>query len=139
MTVCIDCVAEGIVTKRPIVSGVRKPRCASHARAHTKRAKERNHGRMIERTYSLTSEQYDLLYTAQGGRCAICQVATGKVRRLAVEHDHLTGEVYGLSCGPCNLTLGRLGRKIDAYVRIINYLNDPPARRVLGPVYVPNR
>ena len=134
---CADCLTEGIVKYRPIVSGVRMKRCASHDRAHKKQAKTRNHGRMIERVYSLTAEQYELLYQAQGGRCAICQVATGKTRRLAVEHDHLTGEVFGLCCGPCNIMLGRLGRGVEAYLRVVSYLYDPPARRVLGPIYVP--
>jgi|694.fasta_scaffold124487_5 hypothetical protein len=134
---CVDCAAEGVTTKRPIVSGVRKPRCATHERDRKKKAKAQSHSRMVERTYSLTGEQYELLYSAQGGRCAICQVATGKVRRLAVEHDHRTGEVFGLACGPCNIMLGRLGRELDAYIRVINYLKDPPARRTLGPIYVP--
>jgi hypothetical protein len=137
MSLCVDCAAEGVTTKRPIVSGVRRPRCATHHRAHKKRAKAQSHSRMVERVYSLTGEQYELLYSAQGGRCAICQVATGKVKRLAVEHDHRTGEVFGLACGPCNIMLGRLGREVDAYIRVINYLKDPPARRTLGPVYVP--
>ena len=134
---CVDCLAEGVTTKRPITSGVRKPRCSTHTRAHRQKAKARNHSKMVERTYSLTGEQYALLYEAQGGRCAICQIATGKVKRLAVEHDHVTGEVFGLACGPCNIMLGRLGRKVDAYIRVINYLNDPPARRTLGPIFVP--
>ena len=137
MTVCVDCAAEGVTTKRPITSGVRKPRCSTHTRAHRQKAKARNHSKMVERTYSLTGEQYVLLYEAQGGRCANCQIATGKVKRLAVEHDHVTGEVFGLACGPCNIMLGRLGRKVDAYIRVINYLNDPPARRTLGPIFVP--
>lgn len=136
--VCVDCITDGVTTKRRIVSGVRKPRCASHDRAHKKAARTKAHSRMVERTYSITGEQYALLYEAQGGRCAICQVATGKVKRLAVEHDHATGEIFGLACGPCNVMLGRLGRNIDPYVRVINFLKDPPARRAFGgPVYAP--
>ena len=137
MSTCVDCHAEGITSKRPIVSGVRKPRCATHARAHRKQARFNAHGRTVEKTYGLPQEGYWALYEAQGGRCAICRVATGKVRRLAVEHDHQTGEVFGLACGPCNIMLGRLGRTPDAYTRVINYLYDPPARRVLGPTFVP--
>ena len=134
---CVDCLAEGVTTKRPIASGVRKPRCASHTRAHRKLSKANAHGRTIEKTYGIPQEGYWTLYEAQGGRCAICQVATGKTRRLAVEHDHQTGEVFGLACGPCNIMLGRLGRRPDAYLRVINYLYDPPARRFLGPTFVP--
>lgn len=135
---CVDCIAEGITTKRPVVSGVRKPRCSTHDRAHRKKAKAQSHSRMVERVYSLTGQQYGVLYAVQGGRCAICQIATGKVKRLAVDHDHKTNEVHGLLCGPCNVMLGRLGREVDAYVRVINYLKDPPARRTFGPIYAPS-
>lgn len=85
---------------------------------------------MVEKVYGLPAGQYWKLYEAQGGVCAICGVATGKARRLAVDHDHRTGEVRGLCCGPCNLMLGRLGTQ--ALVRALNYLLDPPARTVLA-------
>ncbi len=31
---------------------------------------------------------YWALYEFQGGKCYVCQVATGKKRRLAVDHEH---------------------------------------------------
>lgn len=134
---CADCLEEGITTWRPIASGTRVKRCATHTRIFKKAARIASAARQIEKRYGVTGDQYWALYEAQGGRCALCQRATGKTKLLAVEHDHQTGEVFGLCCGPCNLMLGRLGRTIDPYVRTINYLLDPPARRVLGPVFVP--
>ena len=53
---CVDCLAEGVTTKRPIVSGVRKPRCASHTRAHKKQSKFNAHGRTVEKTYGIAQE-----------------------------------------------------------------------------------
>lgn len=128
---CVDCVAEGITTVRPITSGTRKPRCATHTRAAKKRAQKAAHGRMVLRTYQITPEQYQALYEAQGGKCAIsgCR-AVGKVKKLAVDHDHDTGEVRGLLCGPHNLELGRNG--VAGLVSMLQYLHDPPARSVLG-------
>jgi len=123
---CVDCIAEGVTTARPIASGTRKPRCATHTRAAKKRAQINAHGRKVETTYGIPGEQYWALYAAQGGVCAICRVATGKVKRLAVDHDHDTGEVRGLLCGPCNQMLGRLGQ--GSLVRALEYLHDPPAR-----------
>ena len=134
---CVDCIEEGITTWRPITSGTRVKRCATHTRVAKKAAKINAAARKVEKQYGITSEQYWALYEAQGGRCAICQRATGKTKLLSVEHDHVTGEVFGLCCGTCNTMLGRLGRTIDPYVRTINYLLDPPARRVLGPTFVP--
>jgi hypothetical protein len=86
----------------------------------------------LERVYGITPDQYDALYAAQGGRCAICRTATGKARRLAVEHNHGTGEVRGLACGPCNILIGKLGDDPVAFELIADYLRRPPARAVLG-------
>ena len=127
---CVDCLAEGITTVRPVKAGKRKPRCATHDRAARRRSESRSHARMVQSTYGITQEQYWAIYGAQGGKCAICQVATGKTKRLAVDHDHTTGEVRGLLCGPCNQTIGRL--PTGSLVRALNYLHDPPARRVLS-------
>lgn len=127
---CVDCVQEGVTTDRPIAAGIRKPRCATHERARKHRARASAHASMVQRTYNLTGDQYAILYQAQGGVCAICRVATGKVKRLAVDHDHDTGEVRGLLCGPCNQTIGRL--RVEALVRAVNYLYDSPARRVFN-------
>ena len=85
---CVDCIADGITTWRPTASGKRKPRCATHTRTARKRAQINAHGRMVQKTYQLTPEQYSALYEAQGGKCAIATCrATGKVRRLAVDRS----------------------------------------------------
>lgn len=129
---CVDCIAEGVTTIRPIASGTRKPRCATHTRAARKRAQINAHGRTVEKQYGLSKSDYWTLYALQRGVCAICRVATGKTKRLAVDHDHKTGEPRGLLCGPCNQMIGRLGT--DAFVRAINYLHDPPARMLTSSV-----
>lgn len=54
--------------------------------------------------YGLTVDQYDAMLEAQGGLCALCD-SPPQVRRLSVDHDHLTGAVRGLLCGRCNLAL----------------------------------
>lgn len=85
---------------------------------------------MIENTYGITHAEYQALYTAQGGLCAICQRANGKTRRLAVDHNHETGEVRGLLCKTCNwIVIGRYS--ITMLCRAIEYLMNPPARNVL--------
>lgn len=137
---CVDCTAEGITTRRPIATGTRKPRCATHARIATRRAKATAHARTVEATYGITGEQYWALYESQGGKCAICRVATGKTKRLAVDHNHNCTVGHsphlgcpqccrGLLCSPCNVIIGRLNS--EALVRALDYLLDPPARGVL--------
>lgn len=113
------------------------PRCATHHREARKAAKLRAHGRHVERTYGITAEEYWALYQAQDGRCFICRRATGKAKRLPVDHDHGTGEVRGLLCGPCNRdVLGHLRHDPEALVRALEYLLDPPARAALGGVRI---
>ena len=135
----MDCQRDGVTTDRPIVSGVRKPRCATHERTRVKRSQVHAHGRTVQRQYNLTPEMYSELYAAQGGKCGVCGVATGAARRLAVDHDHGCVEdhpreqgclqcIRGLLCSPCNVMLGRLG--VEALVRAVNYLYDPPAPKV---------
>jgi len=61
--------------------------------------------------YGITIADYDALLEEQGGGCAICGAERsftkgGKGKRLAVDHDHETGEVRGLLCVTCNRGLG---------------------------------
>lgn len=58
----------------------------------------------LTRLFGLTAEDYDTMLENQGGVCAICQ-SPPKNNRLAVDHDHNTGEIRGLLCTRCNVTL----------------------------------
>jgi Recombination endonuclease VII len=95
--------------------------------------------RDIERKYGITENEYRALYYAQGGKCYVCRKASGRARRLGVDHDHLTGEVRGLVCTgsltamTCNRLIAIYGR--DQLLRAAAMLSDPPpARSVLGPM-----
>lgn len=108
------------------------PRCATCWRAEVLKRKARAHAQAIERKYGYTIEQYDALYKAQGGVCYICGKATGKKRRLAVDHDHKTGKVRGLLCKVCNrFIIGYARDSIEMLERAVNYLKNPPANAVL--------
>lgn len=87
-----------------------------------------NHEARLGRVYGLTSQQYDDLLMLQDGRCAICLTRPRK-RRLAVDHDHDSGEIRGLLCTRCNH--GLLGRAHDSQsmlIRALAYLRNPPAQ-----------
>ena len=68
------------------------------------------------------------MYLFQGGLCAICRRASGKTRRLSVDHDHKTGLVRGLVCRPCNDFLGWIMDDPEAGRRLYQYLTNPPAK-----------
>lgn len=93
------------------------------------------HAARVERVYGITREDYEALWKAQGGRCYICR-RESRSKRLAVDHDHATGEVRGLLCADsergCNhAILGNI-RDLAMAKRIVSYLENPPARRILG-------
>ena len=126
---CKDCATEGVQTGRP--APYPGPRCATHHRQVTKSRNSANHERMVQARYGLTEGAYNLLYVMQGGRCAGCQRATGATRRLAVDHNHATGEVRGLLCRPCNRMVGWFRDDPATFLRLADYLVNPPARRFL--------
>lgn len=126
---CKDC---GPESKRPAPHP--GPRCASHHRDIKKVRKEASHASWVLNTYGLALGQYDQLKAAQDGSCAICRRATGATKKLAVDHDHKTGFVRGLLCGPCNGMLGKARDDVEFFLRAAEYLRNPPALEVIGEV-----
>lgn len=108
------------------------PRCATHWRAVRATRKASAQARRDKETYGLPEGAYDALYAFQGGRCALCQRATGASKRLAVDHDHRTGEIFGAICDLCNrYVLGLASRRDPEYFRrCLEYLANPPARQL---------
>lgn len=131
---CKDCRAEGITTRRPTPHP--GPRCTTHWRVRRVQVKAAVHELKVMRTYALKLGDYQRLLDAQGGVCAGCGPRTGRNgsrgRRLAVDHNHATGEVRGLLCSVCNRSVGEQRDDPETFRRLANYLIDPPARLVLG-------
>lgn len=76
------------------------------------------------RAYRMSKADLAALMDNQGRACAICDTKHG---RLVVDHDHATGAVRGLLCGPCNSALGHIEHADMNRVRA--YLAAPPAQR----------
>ena len=141
LRLCKDCYPEGHGMKSSMVGASKPrpaphpgPRCATHHRERKNAQKEAAWARGIKERYGITPEQYWALYAAQGGSCYICQRATGKVKRLAVDHDHANGYVRGLLCGVCNKLLGHMRDDPDMAYRVADYLVNPPAFNSIGKV-----
>lgn len=79
----------------------------------------------LRRTYGITEEQYDQLLREQEGCCAVCQKHESEFTvRLAVDHDHQSGEIRGLLCRYCNHRVVGRHRKEHAGMlrRVADYL-----------------
>lgn len=120
------------------------PRCATHKRVKVAADKARAHGRRVVSIYGITVEFYWQLYDFQDGLCYICRLANGSTKNLSVDHDHKCDAghdpdkacplcVRGLLCGPCNKNVvGHLRGNPDAFRRGAEYLEDPPAQRLVA-------
>lgn len=97
--------------------GTRCKACASKARRRTSLAAK----------YGLTEAQHAELDRLQDGRCAICRNHQN-MRRLAVDHSHVTGTVRGLLCKDCNNTLlVAVRHSLFIAKNLARYLETPPA------------
>jgi hypothetical protein len=68
--------------------------------------------------YGLTLDDFEALYVAQQGQCAICDKPL----------DHQTGEVRGLLCSGCNFAIGVFNDQPERLHKAANYLTNPPAK-----------
>lgn len=90
--------------------------------------------RRMTRLFGITPSDWDVMFEAQNGCCAICQRTEAASRghkgnkhkrRLAIDHCHETGKVRGLLCSRCNLVLGWIENK-ELFARIMAYLHKSP-------------
>ena len=93
-----------------------------------KRAKARAHYQtkkayIVAKKYGLTEEEYLQMFIDRDNKCDVCGTEA-KGKRLAVDHNHLTGQVRGLLCQICNTGIGALktDENLDIIKKAIEYL-----------------
>lgn len=78
---------------------------------------------------AISDEDYQALLVYQDGRCAVCNKQSRPFdKSLAVDHDHLSGEIRGLLCGACNYALGWLHEDTTWLDSAARYLGSAPSR-----------
>lgn len=88
--------------------------------------KEKN--RCLMKSFNITIEDYEYLFNKQNGVCAICgnkedrKHRNGKTFSLAVDHNHITGQIRGLLCSRCNMAIGGLGDSVEMLEKALVYL-----------------
>lgn len=85
--------------------------------------------RDLMRKYGLTLEEYEMMSAQRKGCCDVCQLPerarrNGRLKSLAVDHHHRSGEIRGLLCSACNTQLGFLEN--EYWVALVKaYLSSP--------------
>lgn len=99
------------------------------------RVKEYRKAYNLKKMYGIELQDLTRLVIFQNGCCATCSrpFSDGtKGTKPHVDHDHDTGVVRGLLCGPCNTVEGfirKLGLTPAEYAaRLQAYLDNPPAQ-----------
>lgn len=91
------------------------------------RARRSRHNSHIKKTYGISIDDYDKIFKAQKGKCAICKGGTSK-NFLAVDHNHKNNNVRGLLCARCNSALARFMDRIENVRSAARYLKDDGAK-----------
>ena len=86
--------------------------------AYLAKRKDRAMDAYLKRMFKISVEDYKSMLSAQNAKCAICL----KVRRLVVDHNHVTGKVRSLLCRQCNTGIGLLGESHEKLTNAMNYL-----------------
>jgi len=72
---------------------------------------------------------YQERFQKQNGLCAICNrpetaKVNGKIKDLAIDHNHATGQIRQLLCQKCNTVLGIVEEDANRLAKMIDYLLD---------------
>lgn len=97
--------------------------CRDCCRTHRQERADYYRDYEFRRRYGISLAEYDEMYRAQGGVCAICEQGCIQKSNLAVDHCHTTGAVRGLLCGRCNQAIGLLREDLTLLRRAAEYLS----------------
>lgn len=87
--------------------------------------KKSNRKAMLKLKFGMTLEEYDLMLTNQQGCCKVCGDHIEDLSKfLAVDHNHITGNVRGLLCNRCNVALGMLREDTNIMKNLIKYVEE---------------
>lgn len=116
---CVECM--------PAYNAAKSKRSAQRHPEHDARRRANNRRATLRRYHGITVADYDRIFAAQNGVCAICgSPATQRKRKnLDVDHCHDTNVIRGLLCANCNRAIGLLDDRVEILERAIIYLRGP--------------
>lgn len=75
----------------------------------------------LRHRYGIIQADKNRMWTEQNRQCAVCRKTLG-ITAANTDHDHETGKVRGLLCGPCNRGLGLLQESPEVLRAAASYL-----------------
>lgn len=75
----------------------------------------------LRHKYGIDLVDYNQMLSEQDGKCKICKA---EVKRLVVDHCHITKRVRGLLCNHCNVGIGMLKESENIMREALNYINE---------------
>jgi hypothetical protein len=100
-------------------------KCATQATtAYELRHPNRELTYRLNKNFSMSKEEYDIILINQNNKCATCEKMfdNSNASKICVDHDHKTNKVRGLLCFNCNTTLGKVHDNIRTLTNMIKYL-----------------
>ena len=107
----------------------RKKKHAEYQRKYLAKNKDKQKHQDLIKKYGISLDQYKEQHQVQSGVCAICgnpetivDKRSKRVRHLAVDHNHTTGQIRGLLCMGCNQGIGNFQEDLDRLKKAVTYL-----------------
>ena len=104
-----------------------KERIITYAKEYREENKEeiaiKKEEQRLKSKYGITSKEKNVLLQKQNNKCKICLVEFSNITPN-VDHCHITNEVRGILCGPCNRGLGIFKDNIKLLTKAVKYLEE---------------
>lgn len=100
----------------------------AYQNAYRKMTPVQEKSRALRDSFNLSLDDYNEMLESQKGKCAICnqpeaQMRNGKLKALAVDHNHKSGSIRGLLCSDCNTGIGKLKEDKNILLSAVRYLD----------------
>jgi hypothetical protein len=76
----------------------------------------------LKHKFGITLLEYEKIRETQNYGCAICGLSCISGKRLAVDHNHITGLIRGLLCMSCNTAIGLFKENSELFFKASLYL-----------------
>lgn len=106
---------------REIYYSKNKESILARNKKYNKENPDKRKSAILKYEYGITLDQYNEMFRAQEGKCAICQRHQNELTRtLCVDHDHKTNKVRSLLCVTCNTDVSVVENRLEEMTKYLN-------------------